>query len=516
VTTDAAATDAGAPAAPGRDGNAISNWLIGRGRLRWLTAMHSLHSAAETFFTVSMAGSIFFSVSPDAARTRVLVFLVITLAPFLVMAPLVGPVIDRIRGGIAGVVVSTFVVRIVLALLLAENLRTLFLFPLAFGVLVVAKTYTVGRNALVPVLAAADEDLVAANSRLSRTASLAGTVAGVAAVAMYNITSSGAWTLRTAAVLYFVGALVAWRLRKIVPVPEVASTVEIVELLRVDFTGAVWDMMALRAAVGYAVFHFAFSLRAGGEPAWLLGCVIAGNSAGGFLGTVISPALRRRMSERTMFTVSLLGSALAMVACGVAYSSATLIGAIFVLGLGASVGRRALDATIQQHAPHARRGREYASLETRLELAWVAAACLAVASRLNAWVGVLGLAGFLVVAAADHIRRHRLVDILEPPPSVPLPARLLTRAETLAGLDHHDEAIVVALSAIDMLPPDANLKDATKLDRIRQQIRASTDNTDQLRKAAEDVIHIARKRVSRSAQQTPPPAAAHGDKNGMV
>ena len=37
---------------------------------------------------------------------------------------------------------------------------------------------------------------------------------------------------------------------------------------------------------------------------------------------------------------------------------------MLILGLAASVGRRALDSTIQQFAPHARRGRVYASLET--------------------------------------------------------------------------------------------------------------------------------------------------------
>ena len=360
----------------------VANWMVGSGRLRGFTVMHCLHAAAETCFTISMAASIFFSVSADAARPRVLLFLVISLAPFLVMAPLVGPVIDRVRGGIGRVVVGTFAVRAILVLLLAQQLRTLALFPLAFGVLVVAKTYTVGRNALVPLLVETDDDLVAANARLSRTASIAGTIAGAAAVAVYT-TAGGAWTLRLAAVFYVLGAIAAWSVRKVLPAAEAARRTDIVELLRVDFTGATWDMMALRAAVGFAMFHFAFSLRAGNEPAWLLGAVIAANSIGGFLGTVVAPPIRSRINEGQMFTWSMLGSAGAMVAAGIGYTRATLIGAVLILGLAASVGRRALDSTIQQFAPHASRGRVYASLETRLELAWVAAACVAVASRLE-------------------------------------------------------------------------------------------------------------------------------------
>jgi hypothetical protein len=467
--------------------SAVTNWMVGSGRLRGFTVMHCLHSAAETCFTSSMAASIFFSVSADAARPRVLLFLVITLAPFLVMAPLVGPVIDRVRGGIGRVVVGTFAVRAILVLLLAQQLRTLALFPLAFGVLVVAKTYTVGRNALVPLLVETDDDLVAANARLSRTASIAGTAAGAVAVAVFT-TAGGAWTLRLAAVLYVLGAIAAWRVLKLLPATEAGRRADVVQLLRVDFTGATRDMMALRAAVGFAMFHFAFSMRAGNEPAWLLGAVIAANSIGGFLGTVVAPPIRSRIHEDRMFTWSMMGCAGAMVGAGLVYTRVTLIGAVLVLGLAASVGRRALDSTIQQFAPHARRGRVYASLETRLELAWVAAACVAVASRFTTLVGVLVLAAFLVVTAAEHVRRNRLVALLEPPAAASLAERLIARAETLAGLDHHDEAIVVALSAVEIADVPA---DDPELRRMRDLIRGPATH-DQLREAAERVIARAR------------------------
>jgi len=180
----------------------------------------------------------------------------------------------------------------------------------------------------------------------------------------------------------------------------------------------------------------------------------------------------------------MLGSAGAMVAAGVGYTRATLVGAVLILGLAASVGRRALDSTIQQFAPHASRGRVYASLETRLELAWVAAACVAVASRLSTLVGVLALAGFLVVMAAEHVRRHRLVELLQPPEAAPLAERLITRAETLAGLDHHDEAIVVALSAVEVADVSAH---DPELQRMRELVRGPATH-DELRDAAERVI----------------------------
>lgn len=427
--------------------------MLGSGRQPRLTITHCLHSAAEAALTVSLAGSIFFSVSPDAARPRVLLFLVLALAPFLVMAPLIGPVVDRLRGGLATTMVATFAIRAVLALLIAANLRNLLLFPLVFGVLVVAKTYTVARNALVPSIADSDDDLVAFNARLSRTATIAGTVAAAAAVAVFGWTSAEV-TLVLAAALYVAGAVAAWRVRRVSRRIEPIDVEAIVELVQPDVGGAVWDMMALRAAVGFAIFQFGFSLRAEGAPAWVIGLVIGANAIGGFAGTVVSPALSRRIGERSMLTAALVVSALAMTMSGLAYRSATLIGAIFLLGLSASVGRRALDATIQRKAPHARRGQVYAGLETRLELAWVVAACLAVALRVATWIGVLALAAFLVVTALVHLRRHTGLAVLRPVRTVPLRDRLLLRAETLAHHGFHDEAVLVARMAGDVVAGD--------------------------------------------------------------
>lgn len=427
--------------------------VLGPGRQARLTITHCVHSAAEAFFTVSLAGSIFFSVSPDAARPRVLLFLVLAMGPFLVMAPLIGPVVDRIRGGLGTTMIATFVVRAVLALLVAANLRTLLLFPLVFGILVTAKTYTVSRNALVPSIADRADDLVAFNARLSRTATVAGMAAATIAIAVYNL-GSAVTTLWMASAIYAVGAVAAYRVRAVARPIEPASVDAVVELVRPDVGGAVADMIALRAAVGFALFQFGFSLRAEGEPAWVLGLVIVANALGSFTGTIVSPVLRRHMSERSMFTAALSASALAMTICGLAYRRETLLGAMLVLGLSASVGRRALDSTIQQHAPHARRGQVYAGLETRLELAWVAAACLAVALRVATWIGILSLAAFLLVVAAVHVRRHVGLKVLQPVAAVPLPDRLLIRAETLASHGYLDEAVAIARLAASTDPAD--------------------------------------------------------------
>jgi hypothetical protein len=462
-------------------GGAVWLWLFGPGRQARLTITHCVHSAAEACFTVSMAGSIFFAVSPDAARPRVLLFLVLALAPFLVMAPLIGPLVDRVRGGLPVVIVTTFVVRAVLAVSLSQHLRDLLLFPLAFGILVVAKTYTVSRNALVPSVVDDDNDLVAANARLSRTATFAGAIAAAVAVALYSVTSASTVLLLGAAI-YVAGAASAWWLRRVAsPVTPLEHDAE-VELVRPDVSGAVWDMMALRAAIGFAVFHLGFSLRSANEPAWVLGAVILANGTGGFAGTVVSPWMRRRFSEANMLTLSLVVPAAAIAVCGLAFGRWVLIGAVFVLGLSVSVARRALDATMQRSAPHARRGQVYATLETRLELVWVLAACLAVALRAETWVGVIGLAGFLAVVAVVHLRRLQLGTNLRPMGVVPLADRLLLRAEVLADRGYHDEAVILARAATEAArwpttdhPEDPELVARNAIEQARRLVDEAHD-----------------------------------------
>jgi hypothetical protein len=456
-------------------GRRLVDWSFGPPRIARLTVTHCVHSVAESFFTVSLAGSIFFSVSPNAARPRVLLFLVVTLAPFLVMAPLVGPIIDRIRGGLATALTVTFVIRALLALLLAQHLRDVFLFPLAFGVLLTAKTYTVSRNAMVPLLVDDEDDLVAANARLSRTATFAGALGSSAAFAIYAAASAD-WALRMGAVVYVIGAFVAWRVRAVASPIDPIDQRAIFELVQRDVSGAVWDMMVLRAAGGFALFQFGFSLRADGEPVWLLGAIILANAIGGFSGTVIAPWMRAHLTERSMFTAALVTAALAAAICGLLFSPVSLVLSMVVLGLSVSVGRRALDATIQRQAPHARRGRVYAGIETRLELAWVLAACLAVALRVASWVGILGLAGFLLIFASVHLRRRSGLGVLRPVASAPLPERLLMRAETLAAHGFHDEAFVLAQAAAELIdsPPSS---DAEVTDDLERRTRSVIERT---------------------------------------
>ena len=172
-------------------------------------------SAAATVVTISLAGSLFFSISPDAADHKILLYLLFTLAPFAIVSPLLGPLIDRSRGARRLMVVLSAVGQVVLCPLMATHLHSLLLFPLAFLVLVCQKLYLVTKGALVPEMAALDgtdseaeqAGYATLNARLTLLGTLAGFVASVPAVILYKV--AGSPGVLVFATIVFVGATVA-------------------------------------------------------------------------------------------------------------------------------------------------------------------------------------------------------------------------------------------------------------------------------------------------------------------
>ena len=80
-------------------------------------------AAGDTFLAVSLADSLFLSISPDAARSKVLLFLALSLAPFAILAPLVGPYIDRLPGGRRLTVFFVGVARAIVVILMVGRIH---------------------------------------------------------------------------------------------------------------------------------------------------------------------------------------------------------------------------------------------------------------------------------------------------------------------------------------------------------------------------------------------------------
>ncbi|MBA2280746.1 MAG: MFS transporter, partial [Acidimicrobiia bacterium] len=142
-----------------------------------LARVQALASATDTLVALSLAGSLFFSIPTGEARGRVALYLLLTIAPFAIVGPLMGPALDRMKGGRRLLVVATGASRVLVCLLMARHLDSLLLFPEAFAALVLTKAYAIARSALVPTVVASDEDLVQANSKLSLLTGVASFVA---------------------------------------------------------------------------------------------------------------------------------------------------------------------------------------------------------------------------------------------------------------------------------------------------------------------------------------------------
>ncbi len=224
-----------------------------------LALSHVLLIAGDTMVTISLAGSLFFSISPEAAKGKVLLYLLLTMAPFAVVAPVLGPLVDTSRGARRVLIVVSGACRAAMCIVMAVGLKSLLVFPEAFTMLVLSKLYLVTKASLVPLLperlpgappraspavagepsggagggsaggggagsaAAGDsgagagagssgrDGLATTNARLALLASLAGFAAAVPAVAVLKL-GGAAWVLRMDAFVFAAGALSALRI----------------------------------------------------------------------------------------------------------------------------------------------------------------------------------------------------------------------------------------------------------------------------------------------------------------
>ena len=143
-----------------------------------LIQMHVFNTAGDAAVAISLAGSLFFAVPSGEARGQVALFLGLTMLPFAIVAPLIGPFLDRFAHGRRWAIGSTMAIRAFLCWVLASSVDdgSALVFAAALGVLVSSKAYGVTRAAAVPRLLPRDFTLVRANGRVSASGIVGATV----------------------------------------------------------------------------------------------------------------------------------------------------------------------------------------------------------------------------------------------------------------------------------------------------------------------------------------------------
>jgi len=388
--------------------------LPGPTPLQNLARTHALMVGGEAVMAVSLADSMFLSVSPDAARGKVLAFLLVSMAPFLVVAPLIGPAIDRMKGGQRLVIALVAALRSIVMVAMVFYVDSLTLFPLAFAALVLSKTYAISKSALVPSTVESEDKLVDANSKLGQVGGITGFVAAVPAAVLQLLSTQVA--LVGAAVVFAFACASALQLpRDVVTAAEQATPLEVRELRSPRVARAATMMRILRGAVGFMFFHLAFWLRHETAGTAWFGFALALAGLCTLLANTVAPAIRRRLNVDTMLLVTVaVVAAAGLIAGWVGSITAGLILTALV-NAAAAIGRLAFEAIVQQDAPDANRGRAFAKFETQNQLAWVAAGVVPVLLSMAGpagfyVVGVVGVMGCVLFVRQSPGGRRRVTE----------------------------------------------------------------------------------------------------------
>jgi len=342
---------------------------------------------------------LFFSVSATQARSKVALYLLLTMAPFSVLSPIIGPFIDRRRGARRLTILLSCAGRAVICLLVAAHVSSLAIYPAAFAVLVLSKAYGIARAAIVPSLAPEGKPLVFVNARLAKIAIGTGSVVALPGVLLLQLVGAGA-VMRFAAIVFAFGAVLSVAL----PRPRETSPEEDDAVVQRAFASpairrAAYAAAASRALVGFLLFLLAFGLKRAHVGSAGFGFVLGCAGIGSFAGAVIVPRLRRGGTEEWVIAASLLLGAGASLIAQSNFGldlAAVLAGAVGVVSSGTRLG---FEALVQRVAPEAARGRVFARFETLFQLAWVVGAAVPTLAPVRIRGGLISASVLYVVSA---------------------------------------------------------------------------------------------------------------------
>ncbi|MFJ6746713.1 MULTISPECIES: MFS transporter [unclassified Streptomyces] len=390
----------------------------GESGLGKLIELHAVNSAGDMMITIALASTVFFSVPTDQARGRVALYLAITMAPFALLAPVIGPLLDRVPHGRRAAMAGSMLARALLALMMSGAVADggLELYPAALGVLVSSKAYGVVRSAVVPRLLPPRISLVKANSRVTLGGLLATGVAAPVGAGLHQIGPS--WPLYGAFVVFVTGTFLSFSLPHKVDSSKGERRARLASADEAD--GSVLAKRkpglrtvgpsvlhglqanaALRSLSGFLTFFLAFMLRehplGGLGPATSLGLVAVAAGTGNALGTAVGAWLKARGPERliaTMLAVALCATVLAAVFYDVLAIVVVTIAAA-TAGLCQALSKLSLDAMIQRDVPEEVRTSAFARSETALQMSWVVGGAIGISLPLIGMVGMSVAAGLV-------------------------------------------------------------------------------------------------------------------------
>ncbi|MEV4655028.1 MFS transporter [Micromonospora sp. NPDC049301] len=386
--------------------------------------LHAVSCAGDTLIAIGLAGTIFFNVPLGEARSKVALYLLVTMVPFAMLAPVVGPLLDHFRHGRRYALAATMLGRAFLAWLISDYIHGFGLYPAAFGVLALSRAYGVARSAAVPRLLPEGLGL----SQVGARASVYGTVAGalVAPIGLAAFWFGPQWPLRVASVIFLIGMVISLRLPPKAdsePPERVPRPLRALGRRRGDrplgrgrpagrlVIATLIGSATLRAVYGFLLLFLAFAIKKGDLTTdvfgrdlgaeWALGLVGGALAVGSFLATAVGTRLRIHRPATIQSSSMIIVAGVAVLTV-IRFSLPMVALLCLVTALVSGVAKLAVDASIQERIPERLRASSFAHSETVLMLAFVAGGGLGLVP-FDGRTGIAVAAGVGVLAAARGV-----------------------------------------------------------------------------------------------------------------
>lgn len=392
-------------------GGRIDRWMNVHGpAFKRLAVTQAAGYAGDTLVAIALAGTIFFDVPSAEARGKVALYLLLTAAPFIVLSPLLPRVFARLPNPYRVGLVGSGGMRALIALVLfLVGLDSIWMFPLAFGLLVFGRLHGIARSSLLPHTLPESAALVAANSRQAQIGLVAGAaVAPLGAGAMQLFGPEGP-------LLMSLGAFVATAvLAGAIDTPSTAWEAAAERSDRWPPPPAVRVPLAATATVrllhGFLILLLAFAFKESDAGLLDFGALLGAAGAGYGLASLLVPWLERRVREEPM----------AIGALGIQAAAAFIAARFFGLAAGATAAaaagvawgtaKFAFDGMLQRRTESRLRGLAFTRSETLFQFSWVVGAIIPVAISIDISTGLV-LAGASALAALGIITSGVLVSI---------------------------------------------------------------------------------------------------------
>ena len=381
---------------------------------RDLAVAHVSSTFGDTLVTLALAGTLFFSVPSTEARGNVALYLLLTVAPFAVIGPLLGRMLDRHPSATRGALVGSALLRVVAAVWAVWLLDGLLLFPIAFALLVLSRVHGIARNALLPVALDQPTELVAANGRLA-TVGVVGGAAGAAVGGLLVFLLGGGAALVLAGVAYVVAAASGRLLPRLdtadAPTRDRARAVLPRRVRLAQVATAV-----VRLLNGFLLLLLAFAFKDLEGGLLDFGTVLGAGGAGFAVAALTSPPLARRLREEPMVVAGLAVEAAAAFVAGQWFGLPAAACLAAAAGFAWGTAKLAFDGLLQDHVPAHGRGAAFTRSETLFQLAWVLGAVVPTAIPLPTALGLV-MAGLTALTAQVVYVANLLLPLREGQPT---------------------------------------------------------------------------------------------------